>query len=90
MYNISLKNVVWPAFLFSSFARVFKLAELNTTNKEMKEFFGVSIIMKNFPRIFMYWGVSAEVPLVADTSNVNGYFRLSSNLHFASQYNHMK
>ena len=61
--------------------------ELCTSSKEMKHFFGVSIIMGNlqFPRIRMYWRTHTRIALVADNINVNRYFKVRTNLHVNSQ-----
>ena len=63
--------------------------ELNTTKKEMREVFGVSIMMGNlkFPRISMYWGSSNRVKLILDKINQNRIFKFCSNLHVVSQCN---
>ena len=63
--------------------------ELNTTKKEMREVFGVSIMMGNlkFPWISMYWGSSNRVKLIPDKINQNRIFKFRSNLHVVSQYN---
>ena len=55
--------------------------------KEIKEFFGVLIMMENlkFPRIRIYLGRSTRVSLIAGTINLNRHFNLCSNLDVFSQ-----
>ena len=55
--------------------------------KEIKEFFGVLIMMENskYPRIRMYLGRSIRVSLIGGTINLNCHFNLCSNLDVVSQ-----
>lgn len=61
--------------------------ELDATTKEIKKFFGASIMMGNlqFPRIRMYWNRNTQIYLVADSMNLNWHFKFRANFHVNSQ-----
>ena len=64
-------------------------SEFHITKKEMKEIFGVSIMIGKlkFPRIHIYWESSTKVPLIVETINLDHYFKCRSNLNIVSQFN---
>lgn len=55
---------------------------LNTSDKEIRTFFGVTIMMSylRFPRIRMYWDQKSRIPAIADRITRDRYFKLRASL----------